>query len=288
MSASRWSTRCLVRGLVVALAMSICVATPAGAVGDAQLSQQIIRNPVPGFQPIPTPNLQSRVNYLSQLEQSAIGPFGGKASIAANGWFNPSTKSGIEIILVAFSYPHASDHDLRGNAASAGLSFCAAGTASSPMSNTPIPGIPDSHLVQCQRLPSGAQPIVAAWVKANVLGMVVTGSSIMSPAQLTSIAIKQFNAMSSADTQIVGGSDTALIIGLIAAGVVLVGVIVSIVLVVRVRKRKEGGAQQATSDMLELGRPISRPGDSLGDWGPAADDAESTPRGPASPLEGDA
>ena len=298
--------------------MSMCIAMPAGAVGDAQLSQRIISNPIPGYQPISDAVLQSQVDYLNQLERSAIGPAGGTAAIAANGWRDPSTKTGVAIILVAFAIPHASDADIQKNAAAAGLSFCAAGTAASPVSNSPISGIPNSHLIKCQASPTGGHAMVATWMKANVLGMIVTSLSSMSPARLASVATEQFNAMSSTNTKTGGGTSTALIIGLAVAGVVLVSVIVVVVVVIRARKRSEADALQQASDGLGPEGPEVPVGASFGDgesspqagppagwyedpedssarrywtgaaWGPAADQGESTSQVPTSPLEGDA
>jgi hypothetical protein len=296
--------------------MSICVATPAGAVGNDQLSKQIISNPVPGYQPVPASGLQSEVNYLNQLEESAIGPMGGKASVAVSGWRGPSNKVGVAIFLIAFSYPHANDHELQGNSASAGLSFCAA-AAEPPASNTPIPGVPDSHLFLCPKLPSGEQSMVATWVKANVLGMVVTSPAVMSANKLTRIAGEQYNAMSSANTQIGGGSNTILKIGLVAGGVVLAGVIVAVLLVMRARKRREARVPLVLSSEPKLGgsvvplgvsvngvegldqeRPAAGwyedPANSEGRrywtgsaWGPAGGHTTPTSQTSASPQEGD-
>jgi len=245
MRESRRPARWLMCALLITVLPSFSIAMPAGAAGNAELSQQIISNPVPGYVPIANSSLQSEVNYLNQIEQSAIGPAGGKASAAADGWHDPSAKLGIAIILDAFNYPQGVNFDLAKNSAAAGLSFCDAGTSAVPVSDTPIAGIPDSHLVMCQKLASGAQPMVAAWGKANVLGMVVTSVAAMSPDKLASIATQQYNAMSSLNTAVGSGSNTGLILGLVAAGVVVLAVVAAIVLVVRARRR-------SAADQLQL------------------------------------
>lgn len=169
-----------------------------------------------------------------------------------NGWNDPSTKQGLAIFLAAFSYKHVQDQDqkLQASSGAAALALCVGASAASPVSNVPIPGIPASHLVKCQKAPTGVLPIVATWVKANVLAMIVTTESVIGPERLTAIAHEQYNAMSSSDTSVTSGSsNTALIVGLIAGGVVLVVVVVLILVVVRRRRRKATDASQAMDNL---------------------------------------
>ena len=131
---SRSNAKWVAQTSLLTVVLSVFLVAPAAAAGNAQLNRQIISNPISGFQQFSTQNLQSEVTYLDQLEKAGIGPHGGTATVAVNGWNDPFTKQGLAIFLAAFSYEHVQDQDqkLQASSGAAALALCVGASAPRP------------------------------------------------------------------------------------------------------------------------------------------------------------
>jgi hypothetical protein len=305
-------------------------ATQAGAVGDQSLDQVILVNPLPGWQHLSAAVLSSASERLSSIEQSVIGPMGGRDAVAAEGWSDPSWSASITVFLVALAgrsgslFQSSVDSQLIVGANAAALNACASAVGRSPDFNTPVLGVPNSHLAECSSPNTGHTLLVAAWPRANVLAMVVAsgvGSKGFTLAPtVSSLVAGQYGEMSAGDTVVpeppsvatprapvsTGGHVALIVLGITLA--LIVGLVAGLCLA-HIRRRRSPSLMAASgvearghafipgypADTSSLGNPPAGwyPDPSVPDrrrfwtgqrWGPALD---APVRGPTWPEGSD-
>jgi hypothetical protein len=193
---------------------SLGAAMPAGAAGDAGLNQHIIANPVAGWAPESGASLNRFVTYIDGLETATINPFGGTAVTAAQGWHNPSTPADyvlVALVALTFSGQSASKVDTRAQAAtiSALASLCAGAANQSAVQTTTVATVPGSHQVTCTLGKEQPAPDAVGWSRANAVALVVSVQGALTEAQLSSIALSQYDVMPSAGFAITTGRSTS-------------------------------------------------------------------------------
>jgi uncharacterized protein DUF2510 len=250
------------RRTIAVTAIALCgigiSALPAGAAGAPSLDQHIVSQTVPGWSKVASSFMQTYVGYINGLEKAAIGPQGGTAITAAEGWHAPSNvHDTVLITLVAFSASGLSESQIAGQARvgaeSAGQSFCTGATGSPAKSDTPLSSIPNSHVIVCKSV-GGVTPVAVVWSKANVLALIeTTDRSVVGP-RLVQISNNEYRDMSSAATS-TSTSNVGLIAGLAAVGVVVVAAAITIPLVVSSRRRKAAAAAAAAAVPTPAGSP---------------------------------
>jgi len=215
---------CIVAGLGAA---ELAGASPAGAAGDPTLDRLIITSPVPGLPPINPPSLSAAATNLEHEEQSTYGV---TVRVALQGW----GAAGGDIVVIALAsfpagIPAGGDTD---SGQSVGR-VCTGSGAGAPASVAAVADLPNSAEGLCIGATGSGQKdeAVVVWVKANVLGVVI---SIQLPtAQAASIALDQDQALPAGGVGKSGHTELLLILG----GLAVVAVAAVLVLVARARRR---------------------------------------------------
>jgi hypothetical protein len=263
-----------VLSLAVAVsAVSVSVFAIAISAGSAQgavkgsLNARIVRNPIPRWTAVPHSTAQAMANYLAKLESTSIGP-GGKAVVAADEWVDPADANDVFLILlVALSERHVSSLHVGAEAiagARAAASSICAGAGTSPTKDVPVPSIPHSVFVSCTVAQGGIVPEVVAWGKANTLGVVIGGESVVPPLELIAVAQRQYAAMSTSVTSTspppavhTGGPNRGLLIGIAGAVAVFVVLIGTMIFIGRRRKKAKAVAASSSSSISPGGAPAA-------------------------------
>ncbi len=223
---------------LVALMVPIALALPAGAAGYPALDQKILTAPISGWPTLAPSYLDNYVTYINALEQAAVGPGGGTAVTAAEGWRSPtSAKDFVLVTLVRITDARLtttqSDQQLQQAARAAAASFCTGATGSAPKSVVSLVAIPRSYMVTCRPEADGRVPSAITWSRSNVLAIVASAQGAVGGPQLDQVAVRQYGAMSPATSG--GGSSDGLYVGL-GAGALIVALSV-VAAVMRARRR---------------------------------------------------
>jgi hypothetical protein len=206
-----WRSACLA-ALVVA--GSLGVGFPAGAAGDAGLTQHIIANPVPGWKSESAASLDRFVTYINGLESSTIGPEGGTAVTAAQGWHSPSGPANYVLVaLVALTFNGQSRAAVQTKAKAAVISalasLCAGAPNQSSVQTASVASVPGSHQVTCTLGRNEPSPDAVGWSRSNAVALVVSVEGALTTAQLSAIALSQYNVMPSGGFAITTGHSTS-------------------------------------------------------------------------------
>jgi hypothetical protein len=216
------------------------LATDAGATMDPHLEQYIVQNHLRGWVAEPASSMLDLVTYQDRVVDAAIGGAGLTAQGAAKGWHALGLTSNVVIIDLTATFRTTGDTSVfqvpERTVAVAAETACESATGASPVSIIPIPAVPGSRLATCKTKSGDAfPPTVAAFKRANVLGMVFTKNVTT----VTAVdAVKaQYRALPSGGVA-AASSDTGLVVAVVVAVVVLCGGVVLLV-VVRRRRRSE-------------------------------------------------
>ncbi|HEY3842991.1 MAG TPA: DUF2510 domain-containing protein [Acidimicrobiales bacterium] len=222
---------------LIAVLVPIGWAMPAGAAGSPALDQKILPSPISGWPTMAPSYLDNYVTYINALEQAAVGPGGGTAVTAAEGWRSPASAQNFVLITLvritdASLTTIQSDQQLQQAARAAAASFCTGATGSAAKSVVSLVGIPHSYMVTCRSEADGRVPSAITWSTSNVLAIVASAQGAVGGPQLDQIAVRQYGAMSPAPSG--GGSSAGLDVGL---GVGALIIALSVVAAVRRARR---------------------------------------------------
>lgn len=220
-------------------------AAPAEAAGNSTLGRYIVENPMPGWTPINQAEVSSEASYINSMETAAVGPSGSSSSTVVEGWTQPGGRQALYVLLVGYASstysPQALDQQVAAGAKTAAVTLCAAEGGS--LSSTGAVGIPGSHFVLCPAVAGRLVPTGIVWGKANVLAVVLArinpnDKNPLSYQELNAIAVRQYEAMASANVDISGSSGGAIWIAILV-GVVALVALGAVVAVFLGRRRRE-------------------------------------------------
>ena len=190
----------LLLGLVALLLGVLAPAGAAGAAGDPGLDARVIVDPIGGWVPEPTANLDRLVNYVDQLVAPRVGQLGGTALTAVEGWRSKTDASdSLVVALVALSYAgqdaKAAAYAAHQSAVTALASLCTGVTGSSVTTWT-VPNVAGGHGVSCPGTGGAPAPAAVGFARANVVTLIVSQQALFSQASLSSLAHSQYVALS--------------------------------------------------------------------------------------------
>jgi hypothetical protein len=208
------------------VAVLVLPTVQASAAGNAALDGHIISDPFAGGVAISSADLTTLANRLQSVESSVTSGSDAKAAVAAEGWHRPSSGNlQLIVALIAISDPTLSSSSLitqAGLAArSAASTVCSGATGDLPASDEPVSPIPNSHYVVCKPSSTGVTAVAISTSRSNVFALIFSTEATVTRSQLTAIALRQYDAMSTDETSTSGGSGTWLVVGIIAGVVVL-------------------------------------------------------------------
>jgi hypothetical protein len=225
---------------LIGVVVPIALVVPAGAAGNPALDQKILSAPISGWPTMATSYLDNYVTYINALEQAAVGPGGGAAVTAAEGWRSPSSATDFVLVTLvritdARLTSTQSDQQLQQAARAAAASFCPGATGSVAKSVVTLVAIQHSYRVTCRPEADGRVPSAITWSSSNVLAIVASAQGAVGGPQLDQIAVRQYGAMSPTGSGGSGSSGTGLDVGLgVGALIVALSVVAA---VARARRR---------------------------------------------------
>jgi hypothetical protein len=184
------STKRLLRPLkwivTVATVATAFAASSAGAVGDAEVSAYIMKDPVAGAVALPTSSIQPYLNKIVSGLETYKSTYG-VAHVAMKGWISQS--NGIEDIIEIGAFTQTIVNPAA-QAQTEVLVSCKSATGVTPKKTTTVQSIPNSSEAQCVNKKGVRLLTSVGWSYANVLVLdLVTGTT---KAQAQQWALEQF------------------------------------------------------------------------------------------------
>ncbi|HEY1828509.1 MAG TPA: hypothetical protein VGF87_10830 [Acidimicrobiales bacterium] len=259
---------------------------PAGAVGDTGLSRFIVGNPIAGWQDEPLSNDNAIVSYLDGLEGDSIVPKGGAAVNAVQGWRDPSNHADYVVVaLVALRGSGSSGLDpnvaLQG-AVSALASLCAGVASETTVHASTVTGVTGSHTLTCTAR-GGLQPYAAGFARANVMALVISTTTSVTPAQLSSLVTSQYGALPAGGYVVASGSGGLGTVSEVLLGLVLLVLVGGALWLVVQRANRTAIVAPVPEPVVRRGR-VQRPASEAGGVGPPPNHGVVGPR--AAPRPG--
>jgi hypothetical protein len=181
-----------------ALFLSLIPVERCSAAGNVSLQAEIPADPLHHGVPLNSAALDEIVEKL-QAGESQAGT-GATVSVAALGWSEPhSTKKTLLVTLSAISWPGQSVSEVDRQAAlaakSAAATICAGAIGSPPKVDVPLPRIPHSYFIECDRASNGAVIDGLTMARDNVFAVMASTASVFSRSDLQAFGLREYRVL---------------------------------------------------------------------------------------------